>query len=142
MIGGGLSGGVFTLIAAFFSALLDGLLKLPDWRFKVKPFIVKYGPSIANMLTAIGYIFTVVDIVANKSLTPVQKSLEILTWLGATIALLQVAAPIMAFFGPFAGVFAVIGIFLLITWLALLLISLIENHAIMWQMENKKPLTC
>jgi hypothetical protein len=130
MISGGLAG-FFGILGAYFTAIVDVISK-----DKVKGFVnVKPSPileicaKIGSALTIIGFAATVTDIVANPKLNELQKILEILVWLGAVVAMLQVGALIAGTFALLPAMLLAILAYVVITFITLWVVSLIEEYA-------------
>jgi hypothetical protein len=110
---------------------------LADWTSEVahkgyvpKSDIIKLGSKIGSFLTTgLGFALTVVDIVSNQDLSPAQQIAEIIVWLSATIIMLQIGATLAGALFPISGLIAIIALYMIVTYLTLLLIDFIENQA-------------
>jgi hypothetical protein len=129
LINGGLSGGAFTLLGAFFSSIADWISINQQKGYFPKSNIVNLASKISAFLTGLGFIITVISIVSNPNLSPLQQILQIIVWASATIAMISAGAFLAANLVPFAGVVAIIGLYVLLTAAALWVTGKIEGQA-------------
>lgn len=108
----------------------------------VKPSpILEICAGIGKCLTVLGFAVSVTDIVLNPKLSEAQKALEIVTWLGAVVAMLQVGALIGGAFTLLPAMLITILVYLVITMLTLAILNEIETKVAYRRYDDEEETT-